>query len=103
MIDLRLLGGQDNWRLALKLPAVLAAAASFAFAAQAKASDGNFQSVLLEAGCPTAKIDKLSDRNGTVIYRANCFSTSHKIVILTCVKGVCAGGPATYDDREDRG
>ncbi|WNJ87970.1 hypothetical protein [Bosea sp. 685] len=102
-MDRRLLDG-DRRRPAVKLAAcILAGAASFAFAAQAKANDGNFQSVLLEAGCPTAMVDKLSDHNGTAIYRANCFSTSHKIVIVTCVKSVCAGGHATYDDSEDRG
>ncbi|MDZ4367611.1 MAG: hypothetical protein U0987_11390, partial [Afipia sp.] len=100
MMDLRWLDGWDRKRPTVELAAcLLAGALTFAFTAQAKANDGNFQSVLLEAGCPTAKIDKLSDRNGTAIYRANCFSTSHKIVILTCVKGLCASGPATYDDR----
>jgi hypothetical protein len=104
VIDLRLRGGWDRRRPALKLAAcILAGAASLAFAAQAKASDGNFQSVLVEAGCPTATIDKLSDRDGTATYQANCFSTSHKVITVTCVRGVCAGGHTFYDDREDRG
>ncbi|SFD32298.1 hypothetical protein SAMN05428997_12478 [Bosea sp. CRIB-10] len=60
-------------------------------------------SVLVEAGCPTAKIDKLSDRDGTATYQANCFSTSHKVIIVTCVKGLCVGGHASYDMREDQG
>ena len=104
MIYLRLLGGRDRRRPAVKLAAcILAGAASFAFAAQAKANDGNFQSVLVEAGCPTAKIDKLLDRGGMATYRANCFSSSHKVIIVTCVRGVCAGGHTFNDDREDRG
>lgn len=101
----RSLDGRDrNKRPTVELAAcLLVGALSLALATQAQANDGNFQSVLLKAGCPTAKIDKLSGRNGTTTYRANCFSTSHKIVIVTCVKGVCVGGHATYDDREDRG
>ncbi|AOO82237.1 hypothetical protein [Bosea vaviloviae] len=102
MIDTRLLGGRDRRRPAVKLAAcILAGAASFAFAAQAKANDGNFQSVLVEAGCPTATIDKLSDRDGTATYRANCFSTSHKVIIVTCVRGVCAA--RNKFDHGDRG
>lgn len=60
-------------------------------------------SVLVEAGCPAAKIEKLSDRDGTATYQANCFSTSHKVIIVTCVKGLCVWGQTLYDRREDRG
>jgi len=81
----------------------LSCATALALATHAEAGDGNMASVLVEAGCPAAKIDKLSDRNGTTTYRANCFSTSHKAIIVTCIKGLCVGGPALYDRREDQG
>lgn len=83
--------------------ATLATALSVASVAEGNASDGNLQSVLLDAGCPNAKVETVSDRDGTITYRANCFSTSHKVIIVTCVRGVCAGGQHRYEHRQDNG
>jgi hypothetical protein len=103
VINWRPTNGQDCGTRTVKVTTAILASA-VAFAAPAKATDGNFQSVLTEAGCPNAKVDKISDRGGTITYRANCFSSSHKVIIVTCVNGVCAGGHATYDDeRDERG
>lgn len=67
------------------------------------ARDGDFQSVLLKAGCPTAKVETLSDSNDTVVYRANCFSSSHKIITVVCIKGICSNAKRSFDDADDRG
>ena len=97
-------GSRDCGRRHAKVAAaILATALSIAPAADGNARDGNFQSVLLDAGCPNAKVDNVSDREGTITYRANCFSTSHKVIIVTCVRGICLGARQSHDDREDHG
>jgi hypothetical protein len=99
-----LAGSRDCGRRHVKIAtAILAVALSIAPALYGKAGDGNVQSVLLDAGCPNATVDRLSDREGTITYRANCFSTSHKVIIVTCIRGVCIGGRPPHDDREDNG
>lgn len=67
------------------------------------ARDGDFQSVLLKARCPSAKVETLSDSNDTVVYRANCFSSSHKIVTVVCIKGICSNAKRSSDDADDPG
>ncbi|SEG20085.1 hypothetical protein SAMN04488115_103572 [Bosea lathyri] len=104
MISRQPAGSRDCGRRHVKTAAaILATALSTAPALDTSARDGNFQSVLLDAGCPNAKVDKVSDREGTITYRANCFSTSHKVIIVTCVRGICLGARQSQDDREDHG
>ncbi|KUL94379.1 hypothetical protein DK26_15365 [Bosea sp. WAO] len=75
--------------LALARPACLAAVIALGAPQAGLGSDGNLQSVLLEAGCPRFRLEKLFDRDGVTSYRANCFGSAHKVVIVSCIKGVC--------------
>lgn len=98
-----LVRSRDRGQRTVKAAArITAAAGTLAFAVPVKASDGNLQSVLLEAGCPTAEVDKLSDRDGTTTYRANCFSSTHNVIVVTCVRGVCGHGHRSDQEPEDR-
>ncbi|MBN9438105.1 hypothetical protein [Bosea sp. (in: a-proteobacteria)] len=75
--------------LALTRPACLAAVCVLGAPQAGFGSDGNLQAVLLEAGCPRFRLETLFDRDGVTSYRANCFGSAHKLVIVTCIKGVC--------------
>lgn len=75
--------------LAILRPACLAAVIALGAPQVGLGSDGNLQSVLIEAGCPRFQLEKLFDRDGVTSYRANCFGSAHKVVIVSCIKGVC--------------
>lgn len=82
---------------------ILAITVSIGIPTDGIAKDGDFQSVLLKAGCPTAKVETLSDSNGTVVYRANCFSSSHMIITVVCIKGTCSSAERSFGDVDDLG
>jgi hypothetical protein len=75
--------------LAIIRPACLAGLIALGAPQAGFGSDGNLQSVLLEAGCPRFRLEKLFDRDGVTSYRANCFGSARKVVIVSCIKGVC--------------
>ncbi|KFC63741.1 hypothetical protein FG93_05869 [Bosea sp. LC85] len=64
------------------------------------AGDGDLQRALLDSGCANAKVTRLPDQGKIVIYRANCFSTGHKVIELVCIAGRCtASSPSSEDER----
>ena len=75
--------------LAFIRPVCLAAVIALGAPQAGFGSDGNLQAVLLEAGCPRFRLETLFDRDGVTSYRANCFGSAHKLVIVSCIKGVC--------------
>lgn len=55
----------------------------------AMARDANLQSALLAAGCPVATISTVSKSAAGIVYEANCFSTSHRVIALFCTETAC--------------
>ncbi|WP_332690664.1 hypothetical protein [Bosea sp. (in: a-proteobacteria)] len=84
----------------LARPACLAVAFALGAPQNGLGSDGNLQAALLEAGCPRFRLEKLFDQDGVTIYRANCFGTAHKVVIVNCIKGVCVRDGAREEQPE---
>ena len=55
-----------------------------------RASDGDLQRALLDAGCVRATIRTLPPLGKTLLYEANCFGSSHRLLKITCAGGRCA-------------
>jgi hypothetical protein len=58
---------------------------AFSMTKAAVASDADLNAVLLRSGCGSPLIKPLYERDGVKVYEANCFGTSHKKLIVTCV------------------
>lgn len=71
---------------ALVLPPI---AIALAFAVSVRASDGDLQRALLESGCVQAAIKTLPPLGQTLLYEANCFGSSHKLIKIACAGGRC--------------
>lgn len=56
---------------------------------QGLASDGDLQRALLDSGCVQATIRALGPLGQTLLYEANCFGSSHKLLKIACASGRC--------------
>ena len=66
------------------------------------ASDGDLQRALLEAGCVQATIRTLPPLGQTLLYEANCFGSSHKLLKIACASGRCVvDSPRAPRDEAD--
>lgn len=54
-----------------------------------RASDGDLQPALLATGCVQATIRTLPPLGKTLLYEANCFGSSHKLIKIACAGGRC--------------
>jgi hypothetical protein len=54
-----------------------------------RASDGDLQRALLAIGCVQATIRTLPPLGKTLLYEANCFGSSHKLLKIACAGGRC--------------
>ncbi len=68
---------------------LLPIAIALAFAGDVRASDGDLQRALLESGCVQATIKTLPPLGQTLLYEANCFGSSHKLIKIACAGGRC--------------
>ncbi len=74
----------------IRLAAGLFAGLGGAFGADVShASDGDLQRALLESGCVQATIRTLPPLGQTLLYEANCFGSSHRLLKIACVGGRC--------------
>jgi hypothetical protein len=71
-------------------PVLIAAGLAVAIGATpSTASDGDLQRALLESGCVQATIKTLPPLGKTLLYEANCFGSSHKLLKIACASGRC--------------
>jgi hypothetical protein len=67
-----------------------------------RASDGDLQRALLESGCVQATISTLPPLGQTLLYEANCFGSSHKLLKIACAGGRCVvDSPRAPRDEAD--
>jgi hypothetical protein len=59
----------------------------------AAASDAPLQRALSQAACSSARLERLADEGMTTIYRANCTGSSHRRLMVACLKGTCRTMP----------
>lgn len=93
----------DGRRKPAGLAAALAAALAGAFGADvSRANDGDLQRALLESGCVQATIRTLPPLGQTLLYEANCFGSSHKLLKIACASGRCVvDSPRAPRDEAD--
>ena len=85
-------------RLALSLalsPIVLVATSQAGHAA-----DGDLQRALLTVGCINGDITNTLNKDGLVIYKANCFGTAHKVIKVVCADKRCSVSGASTERDE---
>ncbi|MBX9912191.1 MAG: hypothetical protein K2Z25_26255 [Beijerinckiaceae bacterium] len=81
---------------------LLPIAIALAFAGNVRASDGDLQRALLESGCVQATIKTLPPLGQTLLYEANCFGSSHKLLKIACASGRCVvDSPRAPRDEAD--
>lgn len=67
-----------------------------------RASDGDLQRALLVSGCVQATIRTLPPLGLTLLYEANCFGSSHKLLKIACASGRCVvDNPRAPRDEAD--
>lgn len=67
-----------------------------------RASDGDLQRALLESGCVQATIRTLPPLGQTLLYEANCFGSSHRLLKIACASGRCVvDSPRAPRDEAD--
>ncbi len=62
-------------------------------AGTSRASDGDLQRALLESRCVQATIRALPPLGQTLLYEANCFGSSHRLLRIACAGGRCLVDP----------
>ena len=82
------------------LPRLAVLACGSAMITQAAASDAPLQRALAQASCAGGRLERLSDQGSTSLYRANCSRSSHRWLIVTCMKDACRVAPERDQTEE---
>lgn len=80
--------------------ALAAVAAMFFVPNPASANDGDLQRVLNAASCPSATLKVVYRQSETTVYEANCFSSSHKVIVVECRRGMCRLDAPARDQKD---
>lgn len=69
-------------------------------ATPALARDAELQGFLSRSGCPQARIKLLAEQRGIAVYEANCFNSSHRVLIVACSNGACRLEQPPIDEED---
>lgn len=82
------------------LPRLVLLASAAGVIVPAAASDAPLRRALSQAACAGARLERLSEQGPTSVYRANCTGTSHRRLIIVCMKESCRVAPEQGQTEE---